>query len=75
MVKGIPASVSSIPLSPDTLFTFTVSHPTCPATHTDSTNLSHILAIFDKLFFSLLGVPNSSKGGISQPYPQQDLLR
>ena len=26
-------------LTRDHLFTFTVSHPTCPATHTDSTNL------------------------------------
>ena len=25
------------------LFTFTVSHPTCPATHTDSTNLSMVI--------------------------------
>ena len=45
MVIGIPASVSSIPLSRDHLFTFTVSHPTCPATHTDSTNLSITLCL------------------------------
>lgn len=30
-------------LTRDHLFTFTVSHPTCPATHTDSTNLSMVL--------------------------------
>jgi hypothetical protein len=32
-------------LTPDHLFTFTVSHPICPATHTDSTYLSLTLCI------------------------------